>query len=361
MLNLFDLEKEAASRLEPSAWGYIAGGANDELTLRENRVAWDRLRLRYRTMVDVTRRDLSTSVLGVPVSLPVLIAPTAMQKLAHPDGECGTARAARAAGSLMVTSTTATTRLADVYAAAPGPMWFQLYIYTDRAATQRIIEEAVRSGYTGVMLTVDAPLLGRRERDIRSGFTLPPGLTIANAADAGMDVVPPASKDASGLMLHFRHLHDAAVTPADIEWVREVSGLPVLVKGIVRGDDAVRAVDHGASAIVVSNHGGRQLDTAIAAIDALPEVVNAVGERAEVLVDGGVRRGTDIVKALALGARAVLLGRPILWGLAVNGEAGVRQVLEQMRQEFDLAMGLCGVRNVREISRDMVVKEVDLG
>jgi len=211
----------------------------------------------------------------------------------------------------------------------------------------------VQSGYSGVVITVDAPMLGRRERDIRLGFTLPKHLTIANAK--GMEVVPEASDDASGLMLHFRSLHDPALTPKDIEWVREISGLPVIVKGIVRGDDAARAVEHGASGIVVSNHGGRQLDTSIPSIMALPEVVDAVAGRAEVLVDGGIRRGTDVIKALALGARAVLVGRPVLWGLAVDGEAGVRSVLELLRQEVDLAMALAGARSVSELTSDLVV------
>lgn len=354
MINLFDYEREAERRIPPSHWGYIAGGANDEVTLGANRAAFDRLRIRYRTMVDVSTRDLCTTVLGTPVSMPLLVAPTAMQKLAHADGECGTARAARAAGTLMITSTTATTGLREVCAASPGPMWFQLYLYQDRGKSRALIEEAVQAGYTGVMLTVDAPLLGRRERDIRLGFTLPKTLTLANAAVAGMGVVPDASEDASGLMLHFRSLHDAALVPKDIAWVREVSGLPVIVKGVVRGDDAERAVEHGASAIVVSNHGGRQLDTAIPSIEALPEVVGAVGSRAEVYVDGGIRRGTDVIKALALGARAALIGRPVLWGLAVNGEAGVLAVLELLRQEIDLAMALCGARSVSEITRDLL-------
>jgi 4-hydroxymandelate oxidase len=355
VINLFDFEREAERRIPPAHWGYIAGGANDEVTLGANRAAFDRILIRYRTMVDVTTRDLRTSVLGVPISMPVLVAPTAMQKLAHGEGECATARAARAAGTLMVTSTTATTRLSDVIEASPGPMWFQLYLYQDRGTSRALIEEAVRSGYSGVMITVDAPLLGRRERDIRLGFTLPRHLTIANAAAAGMDVVPDASEGASGLMLHFRSLHDAAVTPRDIAWVREVSGLPVVVKGIVRGDDAVLAVEHGAAAIVVSNHGGRQLDTAIPSITALPEVVDAVAGRAEVYVDGGVRRGTDVIKSLSLGARAVLLGRPVLWGLAVDGEAGVSAVLELLRGEVDLAMALSGARNVSELTPDLVV------
>lgn len=355
MINLFDYEREAERRIPPSHWGYIAGGANDEVTLAANRAAFDRMVIRYRTMVDVSVRDLGTTVLGTPVSMPVLVAPTAMQKLAHADGECGTARAARAAGTLMITSTTATTGLRDVCVAAPGPMWFQLYLYQDRAKSRALIEEAVSAGYTGVVVTVDAPVLGRRERDIRLGFTLPKDLTIANAAVAGMEVVPDASEEASGLMLHFRSLHDAALVPTDIAWVRDVSGLPVIVKGIVRGDDALTAVEHGASAIVVSNHGGRQLDTSIPSIQALPGVVSAVGNRAEVYVDGGIRRGTDVIKALALGARAALIGRPVLWGLAVNGEAGVCGVLELLRQEIDLAMALTGVRNVGEITSDLVV------
>jgi 4-hydroxymandelate oxidase len=355
VINLFDYEREAEQRIPPAHWGYIAGGANDEVTVGANRAAFDRILIRYRTMVDVTSRNLATTVLGMPVSFPVLVAPTAMQKLAHDDGECATARATRAAGTLMVTSTTATTRLSDVIAASPGPMWFQLYLYQDRGKSKALIEEAVRAGYTGVVLTVDAPLLGRRERDIRSAFTLPGHLTIANAADAGMAVVPEASTEASGLMLHFRSLHDAALVPKDIAWVREVSGLPVIVKGIVRGDDAARAVEHGADAIVVSNHGGRQLDTSIPSIMALPEVADTVGGTAEVYVDGGIRRGTDVVKALALGARAVLVGRPVLWGLAVDGETGVRAVLELLRQEIDLAMGLSGTRDVTEITRDLVV------
>ena len=354
MINLFDYEREAERRIPPSHWGYIAGGANDEVTLGANRAAFDRIVVRYRTMVDVSTRDLSTSILGVPVSMPVLVAPTAMQKLAHVDGECATARAARESGTLMITSTTATTRLSEVIAAAPGPMWFQLYLYRDRGKTRALIEEAVRSGYSGLMLTVDAPVLGRRERDIRLGFTLPKHLTIANAADAGMEVVPEASEDASGLMRHFRGLHDPALTPKDVAWVRDVSGLPVVVKGIVRGDDAVRAVEHGAAGIVVSNHGGRQLDTSIPAITALPEVVDAVAGRGEIYVDGGIRRGTDVLKAVALGARAVLIGRPVLWGLAVNGQAGVSRVFELLREEFDLAMALSGARNVAEITRDLV-------
>ena len=354
LLNLHDYEAAARERVEPSAWGYQTGGANDEVTLRENRRAWDDIALRYRTMVDVSTRSMATTVLGTPVAMPILVAPTAMQKLAHPDGEAGMARAAHAMGTLMIVSTTATMSLADVAAATPAPKWFQIYLYQDRGYSRAMVERAVAAGYRAVVLTVDAPLLGRRERDIRLGFTLPPGMHIANAGEIGMDVVPTATADASGLMRHFRGLHDPGLTPKDITWLRDTSGLPVVVKDIVRGDDAVRAVEHGAAAIVVSNHGGRQLDTAVATARVLAEVVRAVDGRAEVYVDGGIRRGTDVLKALALGARAVMLGRPPVWGLAVNGTEGARHVLELLANELDLAMALAGCRTVDEVTPDLV-------
>jgi 4-hydroxymandelate oxidase len=356
-LNLSDFERAAEGRLDPRAWGYYAGGANDEVTLRANRASWDDLAIRYRTMVDISHVACGTTVLGTPVSFPVLIAPTAMQKLAHPDGEEATARAAGAEGTVMVVSTTATTGLEEVRQASTGETWFQLYVYKDRGATRDLLQRAAAVGYRAIVLTVDAPLLGRRERDIRNAFTLPPHLRIANATRAGSAHanVPRATDDESGLSKHLQGLHDVAITPRDIEWIREVCGLPVLVKGVVRGDDAVRALEHGAAGVVVSNHGGRQLDGAIATARALPEVVEAVGGRGEVYVDGGVRRGTDVLKAVALGARAVLIGRPVLWGLAVDGEAGVRRVLRLLREEFELAMALSGCCGVADLTRDMVV------
>ncbi|MFN8667020.1 MAG: alpha-hydroxy acid oxidase [Gemmatimonadaceae bacterium] len=357
MVNLSEIEALASEKMDPSAWGYYAGGANDEVTLRENRSAWDRLSIRYRTMIDVSVRDLSTFVLGTRVGFPVLVAPTAMQKLAHPEGEVAMARACGACETLMCVSTTATTSLEEVRAASPAASWFQLYVYQDRGATRALLERARDAGYTAIVITVDAPMLGRRERDLRNRFTLPPHLSIANAvaAGAGHDRLPKADAEASGLSKHLTALHDAALTPQDITWVHDVTGLPVLVKGIVRGDDAVRAMNHGAAGVVVSNHGGRQLDTAIASARALPEVVDALAGRGEVYVDGGIRRGTDVVKALALGARAVMVGRPPLWGLAAGGERGVAEVLAHLRHEFDLAMSLSGCRSVAELTRDLVV------
>lgn len=356
MLNVFDFELAAAERLDPAVWGYYLGGANDEVTLRENRTSWDRLAIRYRTMVDIRSRDTATVALGAPIAYPLLIAPTAMQRLAHPEGELATARAAGAAGTIMIVSTTATTSLEDVRAAATGPTWFQLYVYKDRDATKDLLQRAAAAGYSAIVLTVDAPLLGRRERDIRNAFSLPPHLQIVNAVRAGSAHanMPGADDGESGLTKHLHGLHDVTITPPDITWIREASGLPVLVKGIVRGDDALRAVEHGAAGVVVSNHGGRQLDGVAPTCEVLAEVVEAVGDRVEVLVDGGIRRGSDIFKALSLGARAVLVGRPYLWGLAVEGEAGVRHVLKILRDELSLTMGLAGRPTIDSIDRSAV-------
>lgn len=343
--------------MEESAWGYQSGGADDESTLRANVEAWRRISIRYRTMYDVSERSTATSVLGTPITTPVLIAPTAMQRLCHPDGELGMARGAQDAGTIMVVSSTATTGLQEVMAETPAPKWFQVYVYRNREQTQEVVSRAAKAGYKALVLTVDAPVLGRRERDIRNSFTLPQGMHIANAAVAGMDLVPQATSDASGLMQHFRGLHDPALTPADIGWLSQVSGLPVVVKGIVRGDDARRAVDNGAAAVIVSNHGGRQLDTAVPTAFALAEVAKSVGGSAEVYVDGGIRRGTDILKALALGARAVLVGRPALWALAVAGAAGVSHMLSLLTDEFDRAMALAGCTSVADVTSDLLVTD----
>lgn len=352
-VNLFDYERAAAECLPEPALGYLMGGANDEVTLRANRAAFDDIAIRYRTMVDVSTRNLGTTALGTPIEWPVLIAPTAMQRLAHPDGECATARAASRLGTIMIVSTTATVGLADVRAATDAPMWFQCYIYRDRGVTRALLERARDVGYKAIVLTVDAPMLGRRERDVRHGFHLPEGLRLPNAELVGEAELPATVGDSS-LAKHLARAHDAALTPKDVAWIRELTCLPVVVKGIVRGDDAKVACYQGASGIVVSNHGGRQLDSAIPSIRALPEVVEAVGDRGEVYLDGGVRRGTDVIKAIALGARAVLLGRPILWGLAVNGEQGVVDALGLLRDEIDLAMCLCGCRTAAEITRDLI-------
>jgi len=365
-VTLDDLESAARERLAPLAFDYYAGGADDEETLRENRAAWARIRLRYRVLVDVSRRQLATAALGRPISLPVVVAPTAFHALAHPEGEAASARAAAAAGTVFILSTLSNTPVEDVVRAAAGvggAVWFQLYVYRDRAVTRDLVRRVEAAGVSALVLTVDAPLLGRRPRDVRNRFRLPEGLAVANLVPAGMGALPEAP-DGSGLAAYFASLLDPALTWPDVEWLRSQTRLPVVVKGIVRGDDAALAVEHGAAGVVVSNHGGRQLDTAPATADVLAEVVDAVAAAGggggdapvEVFVDGGVRRGTDVVKALALGARAVLVGRPILWGLATGGEAGARRVLEMLREEMDLALALCGCPTVGGLGRDLVAR-----
>lgn len=351
-LNLAEIEAAARERLTALAYEYYVGGANDEVTVRENRSAFERLALRYRVLVDVSRRSTQTSVLGQSIELPVLLAPTAFHRLACDEGEIAAARAASAAGTVMILSTASTCTIEDV-GAVPGPKWFQLYVYSDRSLTEALIARAEAADMTAIVLTVDAPILGRRERDLRNRFHLPDGVRLANVPSSGSVPIPTGHGE-SGLAIHFASGIDASLTWRDVEWLQSRTRLPVLIKGIVRGDDAARAIDHGAAAIIVSNHGGRQLDTAIPTIRALPEVVDAVAGRAEVLLDGGVRRGTDVIKAIALGARAVLVGRPVVWGLAAGGEGGVRRVLDLLKAEIDLAMALCGCPTVADISRDLV-------
>jgi 4-hydroxymandelate oxidase len=352
-VNIFDFEAIARERIAPEAWDYYASGADDEVTLRSNREAYERMLLHYRVMVDVSVRDTSTAVLGNRVAMPLLVAPTAFQRMAHPDGELATVRAAGDAGTIMILSTLSNTRVEDVVAAATGPVWFQLYIYKDRGATRGLVERVEAAGAQALVLTVDAPLLGKRERDVRNRFTLPEGLSIENMLPAGFDSMPEGVED-SGLAAYFASLLDPALTWYDVDWLRSITKLPVLVKGVVRADDALRAVDHGAAGIVVSNHGGRQLDTSPPTIEVLGEVAAAVGDRAEVLVDGGVRRGTDVIKAVALGAKAALIGRPVLWGLGAGGREGVTSVLDIFQSEIDLAMALCGCPTMNEVGRDLL-------
>ena len=357
-VNLFDYEALAAERLSTMALDYFRGGAGDEITLRENRAAYERLRLLPRVLVDVSQRDLRTTVLGTPMAFPVIVAPTAFQRLAHPEGEVATARGAGAAGVVMTLSSLATASIEQVAAAADDLLWFQLYVYRDREVTRDLVQRAEAAGARALVLTVDAPLLGRRERDVRNRFALPPGLTVANLTGAGLGALTAAGAE-SGLAAYFTSRLDASLTWRDVDWLRGITRLPVIVKGVHRPDDARLAVEHGVAGVIVSNHGARQLDTVPAGIEMLPPIVEAVAGRVEVLVDGGVRRGTDVVKALALGARAVLVGRPIIWGLAVDGEAGVRRVLEMLRGELDLALALCGCPDVASVDRSLVVGRND--
>jgi 4-hydroxymandelate oxidase len=354
-LNLHELEQLAREKLTAMAYGYYASGALEEHTLRENVAAWARIAIHYRTLVDVSARDASTTVLGTRVSMPVLVAPTAFHALACTDGERATVRAAAGAGTVMCLSSLSNTRIEEVCATANGhPVWFQLYVYRDRAATAALVARAEAAGARAIVLTVDAPLLGRRERDVRNEFHLPEGLRVENMSAATGLAEVELRAASSGLAAYFAEKLDPSLTWKDVAWLRSISRLPIVVKGLVRPDDARRAVDHGASAIVVSNHGGRQLDGSPATATVIGPIADAVQGRIEVLVDGGVRRGADVLRALALGARAVLIGRPILWGLATAGEQGARAVLETFRAEIDQAMALAGCARVTDVTRDLL-------
>jgi 4-hydroxymandelate oxidase len=350
-LNVADLEVIARRRMPRAYFDYYAGGAEDERTLAANRAAFDRYALFPRVLVDVSRVDLAVEVLGARLAMPILLAPAAYQRLAHPEGEIATARAAGAAGTLMAVSTLATASLEEVAAAAGGPLWFQLYVYRDRAISKQLIARAEAAGYRALVVTVDTPRLGRRERDLKSRFTLPRGVSIGNFKDSGRL----ARWDAHGGMAAYasREL-DPSLTWEALEWMRGQTRLPIVVKGVLRADDAARAAAAGVAGVWVSNHGGRQLDGAQAAILALPAVVAAVGGRAEVYVDGGFRRGADVLKALALGARAAFIARPYLWGLAAGGEPGVRRVLDLMRDELEAAMALAGCPAIAAVDTSLI-------
>jgi 4-hydroxymandelate oxidase len=353
-INLDDYERLASERLPQMVFDYFHGGAGDEVTMRENRLSWQRLRLRPRVLVDVAQRDLSTTVLGQTIAYPVLTAPCAFNALAHPEGELAVARAAAACGIIQVVSTAGTYSLEEVAAAAPeGARWFQLYCYRDREVTRSLVERAAQAGYRALCLTVDAPLVGRRDRDTRNRFGLPEGMTWKNLQCAGLDQMAPR-EEGSALVQYISEIWDPSLTWRAIEWLRGISPLPLVIKGILTAEDARAAVDHGAAAIVVSNHGGRQLDGTVATSEALAEVAHCVGSRAEVLVDGGIRRGNDILKAIALGARAVLIGRPYLWALAVGGQAGVEHLLALLRDELDLDMALAGRPTIASIDATLL-------
>ena len=337
-LTLADYEAAAAAALDEGPLGYYAGGAGDELTLRDNEAAWRRIAIRPRVLVDVAERDLRTTVLGREHPHPIFVAPTAFHRLAHAEGEAATARGAAAAQSLYCVSSLATATPAQVAAAAPeGRRWFQLYVFKDRGVSEALVQAAVEHGYEALVITVDLPVLGVRERELRSGYAIDAAELIPDVHAGTLPLTD------IGLLI------DASLTWEDVERFASASGLPVLVKGVLTGEDARLAAEHGAAGVVVSNHGGRQLDTVLSGADALPEVVESAAGRLDVLVDGGVRRGTDVLKALALGANAVMVGRPVVWGLAVGGADGVRAVLELLRDELDVALALAGVPRAAEV------------
>ncbi len=349
-VNIYEYEAIAREKLGQGEYDFIAGAATDEITLRRTRAVFDTIMLRPRMMVDISQRDLRTTVLGQEIRLPILLDPAGNHAAAHPEGELASARAAGAAGTLMVLSAQSSRTLEEVAQAATGPLWFQSYFFKDRDLTLAMAHRAEAAGYGALCLTLDAKVKPKRERNIRNNYAGPasPNYAHLNITGStwsfGLDG-PTGAND----------LRDPASTWADLDWLAANTRLPLVVKGIMVGEDGRHAADHGARGVIVSNHGARYLDTTLATIEVLPEVVEAVAGQAEVYLDGGIRRGTDVFKALALGARAVLIGRPIFWGLAVEGEAGVRLVLEMLRDELDATMGMCGRTTVASVDRECLV------
>jgi isopentenyl diphosphate isomerase/L-lactate dehydrogenase-like FMN-dependent dehydrogenase len=343
LLSLDDAERLAEQAVTPEAWSYIVGGAGDERTLRWNREAFSRFRLRYRVLVDVSEVSTETTVLGTPVAMPALVAPMAFQQIAHEEGEVAMARGAGAAGTLMCVSTVATATPVDIAAAAPdAPRWLQIYVFRDREVSDQVIEQALEAGFSALVLTADLPVYGIRHRETRLGFEAP--------EDDVPAIVAARTRGGDATEHHSLGLLESGLQWDYVSELVERWKVPVIVKGLVTAEDADLACQYGASGVVVSNHGGRQLDGSIASLEALPEVVEVVGDRAEVYLDGGVRRGTDVVMALALGARAVLVGRPAMYGLAYGGSKGVEQVLEILREETENALALLGCRSPAEVT-----------
>jgi 4-hydroxymandelate oxidase len=348
-LNVADYEALARERLPAAVYDYYAGGAEDEATLRWNTAAYRRWAFRPRVLRDVSTVDTAITLLGRRLALPVLLAPTAFQRLAHPDGERATAAAAAEAGTILVASTLSTTTIEETAAACRDPLWFQLYVYRDRELSRDLVRRAESSGCSALCLTVTVPTQGNRERDARNAFRLPDGMEMANFTGRGEATMP--SSTGSGLQALIAGSFDASLDWSALEWLRSITDLPIIVKGIITAEDAALAVDHGAAAVIVSNHGGRQLDGALPTLAALPDVLEGAAGRVPVLIDGGIRRGADVIRALCLGATAALIGRPYLWGLAVGGRDGVRAVLDILAAEIRRTLTLLGRPSLEELDR----------
>ena len=371
-----DLRLLAKRRLPGGVFDYFDGAAEDELTKAENSNAFAKVELRPRVLVDVSRIDTSTTIMGQPVPFPIALSPTGFTRIAHPQGELAVARVAGAVNLPYTLSTLGTRSIEEVARVATGPLWYQLYVWKDRGLSRELVERARDNGYKAIMLTVDTPVFGRRERDVRRGFTLPPKIGLETFVDGILHpkwtwdfvrsepitfsaVAGRKSVDGSTAVTLSDYVNsqfDPTLSWNDLEWIREVSGLPLMLKGIQSVEDAKRAAELGVDAIALSNHGGRQYDGAPAPVALLPRVVDAVGNSIEVLVDGGVRRGSDVVKACALGARAVMFGRPYLYGLGAGGEMGVRWALDHITSGVTRTMGLIGETSIRNLSAGVVTR-----
>ncbi len=353
-VNLLEFEPLARRRLSQMAYDYIAEGAADEITLRRNRESFNEIRLKPRVLRDVSQLDTSVELFNQKLKFPILLAPTAYHKMLHREGERATARGAGSAGATMVVSSFATVAIEDVARAATGALWFQLYVQSDRGFTRELVHRAETAGCRALCITVDTPVIGTRNREMRDKFQLPPGLAAENLRPLSSKLSETGHVAESSI---YSLVLDPTLTWDGIDWIRSFAKVPIILKGILSPEDARLAVEHGAAGVLVSNHGARNLDTAPATIEALPRVVEAVEGRIPVLMDGGIRRGTDVVKALALGARAVLIGRPYLWGLAVGGQAGVEQIVRILVTELQAAMALCGTASLEKIDRHVLWPE----
>lgn len=373
IVNLEDMKRQARRRLPRAVFDFIEGAAEAESTARRNCSGFERVTFRNRVLVNAAKVDLSTTVLGQKLEVPIILAPTGLCGMAAPRAEVPCARAANRAGAVFTVSTLSTVTLEDVAQQAPGPHWFQLYVHPDRQLTRSLVERARAAGYKAMVLTVDVPVVGRRERDHRNGVAIPPRITLRNALDTARklrwlwnlvrhpmefanfrDPSDGARRRVFGRQASLAGLTDASLSWEDLKWFRSLWPGPLAIKGIMTGEDARLAVAHGMDAVIVSNHGGRQLDGVPGAIEVLPEVIDAVNGRAEVILDGGVRRGSDAVKAIALGARACMVGRPYLYGLAANGERGVDQVLSLLRADIERTLTLLGCTTLAALDRSFV-------
>lgn len=344
-INLFEFEDFAKERLPKDEYDYIAGGATDEISVDRNRRAYASWAFRPRVLRDVSALDLSTTVLGTKLNLPVLIAPCGGHKRAHPDGELATYRAAAACGTVLAVSANSNTSFEELAKSAKGHLWVQMYPFRNRDMTREWLKRAKDSGYEAIVVTLDSQWPPKRERNIRNNYQRTRGI---NYPKAGVETPRPAGRAGEG--------SDPAATWQDLEWIKKAAGLPVVAKGVMTGEDVSLCIEVGADGVIVSNHGGRHLDNTLATVEVLPEAVAAARDKLEVYLDGGIRRGADVVKAIALGARAVFIGRPLFWGLAVDGEKGVVRVLDILREEIEITMAKCGRPTIASIDSTAVVK-----
>ena len=349
-INIYEFEALSNERLPKTESDFIAGGATDEITLRRTREVFDSIMLRPRMLVDISEMDLSTTVLGQRIEFPVMADPSGGHARAHPEGELATARVTGAMGTVMVLSSGSSYTLEDVAKAATGPIWWQQYLYGDRGLTMELADRAKDAGYSALCITLDSTVQAKRERNIRNNYSSPPSPNYAHLELNDWQLWDVSSDAPRGV----NALVDRKATWSYLEWLVERTSMPVVVKGVMTGEDGRRAAESGARGIIVSNHGARQLDTTFASVEVVPEVVEAVEGKAEVYLDGGIRRGTDVLKALALGARAVLIGRPLFWGLAVDGEAGLQTVMGFLKDELAQSMGMCGRPTIDSIDTSLI-------